>query len=127
MLWRPHPSGRHVPHAILLDADEPLWRFRDAPRQEVVPGQSDAAYQRIVPGREPSLHLTGGGPVAGFVRSASGTRTLVMLNDAAWPTTGATVTVDAVRPPSTLYGFAGQTARVTTVPLDGQAPWDEED
>ncbi|HEX9767161.1 MAG TPA: hypothetical protein VGA36_10395 [Nitriliruptorales bacterium] len=127
VLWRPHPSGRHVPHAILLDADEPLWRFRDAPRQEVVPGQPDAAYQRIVPGRESSLHLTATGPVAGFVRSASGTRTLVMLNDAAWPTAGATVTVDAVRPPSTLYGFAGQTARVTTVPLEGQAPWDEED
>jgi len=127
VLWRPDPSGRHVPHAILLDADEPLWRFRDAPRQEVVPGQPDSAYQRIVPGRESSLHLTATGPVAGFVRSASGTRTLVMLDDAAWPTAGATVTIDAVRPPSTLYGFAGQAARVTTLPLEGQAPWDEED
>jgi len=42
---------------VLLDADEPLWRFRDAPRQEVVPNQPnppDPAYQRIVPGREPS-------------------------------------------------------------------------
>ena len=80
-----------------------------------------------MPGREPSLQLTATGPVAGFVRSTSGTRTLVMLNDASWPTAGATVTIDAVRPASTLYGFAGQTARVTTVPLEGQAPWDEED
>ncbi len=130
VLWRPHPSGRHVPHAVLLDADEPLWRFRDAPRQEVVPNQPnppDPAYQRIVPGREPSLRLTSTGPVAGFVRSTSGTRTVVMLNDASWPTAGATVTIDAVRPASTLYGFAGQTARVTTIPLEGQAPWDGED
>lgn len=130
VLWRLHPSGRHVPHAVLLDADEPLWRFRDAPRQEVVPNQPnppDPAYQRIVPGREPSLRLTATGPVAGFVRSTSGTRTLVMLNDATWPASGATVTIDAVRPASTLYGFAGQTARVTTLPLEGRAPWDEED
>lgn len=127
VLWRPHPSGRHVPHAILLDADEPLWRFRDAPQQEVVPDQPDPAYQRIVPGREASLQLTATGPVTGFVRSASGTRTLVMLDDAAWPTGGAIVSIDAVRPPSTLYGFAGQTARVTTVPLEGRAPWDAED
>ena len=127
VLWRPHSSGRYVPHAVLLDADEPLWRFRDAPRQEVVPGQPDPAYMRIIPGREPSLRLTATGPVSGFVRSTSGTRTLVMLNDAAWPVAGATVTVDAERPASTLYGFAGQTERVTTIPLEGQAPWDGED
>ena len=50
-----------------------------------------------------------------------------MLNDAAWPVAGATVTVNAERPASTLYGFAGQTERVTTIPLEGQAPWDGED
>ncbi len=130
VLWRPHPSGHHVPHAVLLDADEPLWRFRDAPRQEVVPNQPnppDPAYMRIVPGREPSLQLTATGPVVGFVRSTSGTRTIVLLDDASWPAAGATVTIDAVRPASTLYGFAGESARVTTLPLEGRAPWDEED
>lgn len=130
VLWRPHPSGRHVPHAVLLDADEPLWRFRDAPVQEVVPNQpvpADPAYMRIVPGREFSLRLTSTGPVTGFVRSTSGTRTLVMLDDTAWPTAGATVTVTAERPASSLYSFAGQSERVTTLPLEGQAPWDGED
>lgn len=126
VLWRPHPSGRYVPHAILLDADEPLWRFRDAPRQEVVPGQPDPAYMRIIPGREPSLLLTATGPVAGFVRSTSGTRTIVVLDDATWPTTGATVSIDAQRPATTLYGFGGQTVRVTTLPLEGHAPWEGE-
>ncbi len=127
VLWRPGAGGGYVPHAILLDADEPLWRFRDAPTEEVVPDQPDPAYKRIVPGQEPSLKLTATGPVSGFVRSTSGTRTVVLLNDANWPTTGSTVTVDAVRPPSTLYSFAGETVRVTTIPLEGHAPWDGDD
>ena len=126
VLWRPL-AGRFVPHAILLDADEPLWRFRDAPVQETVPNQPDPAYERIIPGREPSLRLTATGPVAGFVRSPSGTRTLVLLNDAAWPVNGATVTITADRPASTLYAFAGETAVVTTLPLAGHAPWEEDD
>jgi hypothetical protein len=127
VLWRPHPSGRYVPHAIVLDADEPLWRFRDAPRQEVVPNQPDPAYMRIIPGREPSLRLSATGPVSGFVRSTSGTRTVVLLNDAGWPVSGATVTIDADRPASTLYGFAGETVRVTELPLEGHAPWESDD
>jgi hypothetical protein len=111
----------------VLDADEPLWRFREAPRQEVVPNQPDPAYMRIIPGREPSLQLTAAGPVAGFVRSTSGTRTIVLLNDTNWPATGAVVTIDAVRPASTLYGFTAETVRVTTVPLEGHAPWEDDD
>jgi hypothetical protein len=126
VLWRPS-GNRYVPHAIVLDADEPLWRFRDAPRQEQVPGQPDPAYQRIIPGREPSLLLTSTGPVAGFVRSPAGTRTVVLLNDANWPQNGATVTINAVRPASTLYGFAGETVVVTTLPLEGHAPWEDDD
>ena len=65
--------------------------------------------------------------MAGFVRSPSGTRTLVLLNDAAWPVNGATVTITADRPASTLYAFAGETAVVTTLPLAGHAPWEEDD
>jgi hypothetical protein len=126
VLWRPS-GNRHVPHAIVLDADEPLWRFRDAPRQETVPGQPDPAYQRIIPGREPSLRLTSTGPVTGFVRSPAGTRTVVLLGDANWPQNGATVTISAVRPASTLYGFEGETVVVTILPLEGRAPWEDDD
>ena len=73
-------------------ARDPARRRRAAvalPRRAPAGGRARPArpaYQRIVPGRESSLQLTATGPVAGFVRSASGTRTLVMLNDAAWPT-----------------------------------------
>lgn len=63
VLWRPVTEGRHVPHALLLDASEPLWRFRDAPREEAVPvppgssAPADPSFKRIVPGQEPSLEL----------------------------------------------------------------------
>lgn len=127
VLWRPLSGGRYVPHAVLLDASEPLWRFRDAPKQEVVPEQPDTAFQRIVPGEEPSLGLEVAAPVTGFVRAPGGTRTIAFLNDTAWPQSGATVTIDAVRPASILYGFAEQRVNVATLPLGGHAPWEDDD
>lgn len=126
VLWRPL-AGRFVPHALLLDVSEPLWRFRDAPVQEVVPGQPDAAFLRIIPGEEFSLLLAAAAPVNGFIRSPAGTRTIVFLTDAAWPTLGSTVTIDVVRPASTLYGSVEQRMSLTTVPLAGQAPWEDDD
>lgn len=135
VLWRPVTEGRHVPHALLLDASEPLWRFRDAPREEAVPvppgssAPADPSFKRIVPGQEPSLELqsVGAGPVKGFVRSTSGTRTIVFLDDTAWPTTGATVTIDAVRPASSLYETPEQRVNVATIALAGNAPWEDDD
>ncbi len=131
VLWRA-VSGRSVPHAILLDASEPLWRFRDAPTQEVVPSADatkppiDPAYQRIVPGRELALELAASSPVTGFVHSPAGTRTIVFLADTSWPASGVTVTIDAVQTASTLYDIAEKRVTVTTVPLGGHAPWEDD-
>jgi hypothetical protein len=118
-----------VPHALVLDASEPLWRLRDAPREETVPGQPDVAFKRIVPGREASLQLEApaGSPVRGFVRSPSGTRTIVLLDDAAWPADGALVTVDAVRPASAMYGTSLERVTVARIQLGGVAPWEDDD
>jgi large repetitive protein len=132
VLWRPRAGG-FVPHALVLDTSEPLWRFRDAPTQEVVPNADplkpppDPAFQRIIPGRELSLKLEAASPVTGFVRSPAGTRTIVLLADAAWPSGGATVTIDAVRTASTLYGITERRVTVTTLPLGGHAPWEGDD
>jgi hypothetical protein len=129
VLWRPRPGGDgYVPHALVLDASEPLWRFRDAPRAEVVPAQPDPSFMRVVPGEEPALHLEAlaGSRVVAFVRSPSGTRTIVLLDDAAWPADGATVALDAVRPASALYGTAEERVTVTTIPLAGHAPWEDD-
>lgn len=126
VLWRPVGSGHHVPHAVLIDASEPLWRLRDVPKQEPVDGSTDPSFQRIVPGEEPSLELRGTAPVTRFVRSPSGTRTLAFLDDAVWPAAGATVVIDAVRPASTLYGTAGQLVNISTLRLGGGAPWEDD-
>jgi hypothetical protein len=132
VLWRPL-GNRYVPHAVLLDASEPLWRFRDTPKQEVVPNADptqpplDPSFQRIVPGEEPSLRLEATGPVTGFVRSTAGTRTIVFLNDSSWPTTGGNVVIEAVRTASALYGVSEQRVSVTSLQLAGQAPWEDDD
>lgn len=114
---------------MLLDADEPFWRFRDrAPpggRAQISSNPPDPAYQRIAPTPSSPADRDRAG---GRVRPVdSGTRTLVMLNDATWPASGATVTIDAVRPRQHALRLRRQTARVTTLPLEGRAPWDEED
>ena len=132
LLWR-QIGTRYVPHAVLLDASEPLWRSRDMPKQEVVPNADpdlpplDPAFQRIVPGEELSLKLEAAGPVAGFVRSPAGTRTVVFLADTTWPTGGATVLIEAVRTASTLYAIAEQRVTVTRLELGGHAPWENDD
>ena len=132
VLWRP-VSGRCVPHAIVLDSSDPFWRFRNAPTQEVVPSADptqppiDPAYQRIVPGRELSLELDAAPPVTGFVRSPAGTRTIAFLADTSWPASGATVTIDAVQTASALYDIPAKRVTVTTVPLGGHAPWEDDD
>jgi hypothetical protein len=129
VLWRPTTAGSYVPHAVVLDAAEPLWRLRDEPKQEVVDPSTDPSFQRVVPGQNPSLLLeaVGASRVRSFVHSPSGTRTIVLLDDATWPAGGATVQIDAVRPASALYGTVEERVRVTTIPLDDHAPWEDGD
>ncbi|MBO3752416.1 hypothetical protein J5X84_40705 [Streptosporangiaceae bacterium NEAU-GS5] len=129
ILWRPAAGGRHVPHALLLDAVEPLWRTREVPRLEKVPEHPDPTFQRVVPGVESSLELrtAGHSHVRAYVRSPSGTRTIVLLDDAAWPAAGAAVTIDAVRPASDLYGTPERRATVISLDLGGSAPWEAKD
>jgi hypothetical protein len=132
VLWR-RLGTRYVPHAVLLDASEPLWRLRDVPTQEVVPNADptqlplDPSFQRIVPGEELSLKLEAAAPATGFVRSPAGTRTVVFLEDTTWPTAGATVLIEAVRTGSTLYDITEQRVTVTRLELGGHAPWEDDD
>ena len=125
VLWRP-TAGGFRPHALLLDASEPLWRWRDAPAEQT-PDPNDPSYVRIVPGVEAALRLEAAAPVTGFVRSPGGTRTIVLIDDTAWPSGGATVTVEAVRPATTLYGLAEVRTTVTSILLGGRAPWEGDD
>lgn len=124
LLWAPDASGTFRPHAILVDAAEPVWRERAAPRVEVLGGQSDPSYQRVVPGTEPALGLRGVAGIDRFVRSPSGTRTIAFLHP---PDPGAealAVDLQLVRHPSTLFSIAAASSTVLahTIPLI--PPWE---
>jgi hypothetical protein len=119
-------------HAILIDAAEPLWRTRQEPTLETVPGQLDPAYKRIVPGEADALRLVeqGSSAIARFVRSPGGTRTLALVKDSfVVPAAGATITIRAERPASTLYGLAADAVTVLALELGdaGAAPWETDD
>jgi hypothetical protein len=119
-------------HAILIDAAEPLWRFRQEPKLETVPGQLDPAYQRIVPAQAVALRLSEQGSTAiqRWVRSPGGTRTLALVKDTfAVPAAGTTVTIRAERPASTLYGLGAQAVTLLALRLadGGAAPWETDD
>jgi hypothetical protein len=119
-------------HAILIDAAEPLWRTRREPVLETVPGQLDPAYQRIVPGEAVALRLVeqDSTAIARFVRSPGGTRTLALVKDTfAVPAAGATITIRAERPASSLYGLAAQAVTVLALQIGdgGAAPWETDD
>ncbi|MFC8350045.1 hypothetical protein [Streptomyces sp. NPDC057280] len=120
---------RFTPHAILIDAAEPLWRTRQEPRLETVPDQLDPAYKRVVPTEVDALRLVeqGSAAVASFVHSPGGARTLAVLADAAVGTSDTLVSIAAERPASTLFGLAQRTTTVLTLTLGPQAPWETDD
>jgi len=127
-VFRPALS-RFVPHAILIDAAEPLWRRRDEPTLEQVPNQPDPAFQRLVPATRPALRLAqlGGSQIARFVRSPSGTRTVAVFTDSFVPAAGGTaLQIVAVVPPSTLYGVLADTRTLLQITLQPVAPWEEQ-
>jgi len=130
ILWVPGAAGRHTPHALMIDAPEPLWRTRAAHRTEAVPqpstnlAASDPAFRRLVTAREDSLILQEKSPVgrvAGYVRSPAGTRTIILLNASA---AGSKVELELHRPASTLFRIAEATVPLFSVTLDTMAPWE---
>jgi hypothetical protein len=134
MYWhRPVGAEGFIPHAILIDAAEPLWRWRREPTLETVLDAEgnviDPAFQRLVNGSAPSLKIgevPGNNLVTHIVRSASGTRTLVFLSDTT-PEEGKMLHLQLRRPANELYGLAQDAADLVALSLDFPAPWEEED
>jgi hypothetical protein len=118
----------YSPHAILVDAAEPLWRTRQEPRLETVPGQTDPAYKRVVPGEATALRMTeqGSAGIARFVRSPSGTRTLAIVKDSFVLGSGATIRLALEQPSSTLYALSATTVTLAELVFGPVAPWEED-
>lgn len=136
LYWaRPEPSARFQAHALLLDGPEALWRSAYEPTlEEVMPAPSDPAdegqaydpdFRRAVPREIDALIVAepaGENSVARYVRSPSGTRTVVLLRDGLAP--GTKVTLALVRPESLLFGQAMTTTPFFTVTVNERAPWE---
>ena len=121
-----------TPHAILLDAAEPMWRTRFEPTLQTVPLQappSDPAFQRVVMKDALAMEVTAA-PVSAvqrFVRSAGSTRTLVMLNPALTiPAAGLTLRLSIHRLASSLCGLAAEVITIADVDLKSSAPWEDD-
>jgi hypothetical protein len=127
--WAPRAGGGFAPHAILIDAAEPLWRTRSEPRLETVPNQDDPAFKRVVPQRVPALEVVeqGGSAIARFVRSPGGTRTLAFIADTfSPPPGGAPITLAAQRHASALYNISARSDVIIALTLTARAPWEDD-
>jgi hypothetical protein len=122
---RPETSDRFVPHAILIDAAEPIWRTRQQAQVETVEDQDDDQYRIVVPAEVTALEMVeqNGAHIIGFVRSPSGTRTLAMLSESFTPP--ASVTLALHQTAGSLYGIDEVTQVLLELAFEERAPWEE--
>jgi hypothetical protein len=127
--WVPSsPGGPYVPHAILIDSVEPLWRTRQEP-VFTNPIPTDPSFKIVTINPVPALEVTemGGPSIGGYVVSPGGTRTVVLFKAAfSPPPAGTTVTLALHRPGSSVYGLADQVDVIVALPVAPQAPWEND-
>jgi hypothetical protein len=132
--WAPRlGDGRYLPHAILVDSTEPLWRARVQPVLETVPDQTDKNFKRAVLGEAVMLLVEeavgpSGPRLSHFVRSPSGTRTLAFFTPGFAPPLpdGETVTLVLRRPANALFALADEAAPLVKAVLRPTAPWEDD-
>jgi hypothetical protein len=125
--WIPGSGGGPaVPYCLLLDCTEPLWRWRQEPSLVPVdPGDPSFNIVQITPKPALAVEETGGSNVAGYLYSASGTRTIAFFAPGFSPAAGGTpVTLALHRPPSQAFGIADRVATIIALPIEPQAPWE---
>ncbi|MEZ6062524.1 MAG: hypothetical protein R3C19_19450 [Planctomycetaceae bacterium] len=131
--WIPNATGTGFsPHAVLLDAAEPLWRTRFEPVLETVPLQAppnDPAFQRVVLKDVPAMEVTASPAniVQRFVKSAGGTRTLCFLNPGlSVPDSGLPLRLSVHRPASLLFSLPNEVTTIVDLVLKSAAPWEDD-
>ena len=127
--WVPSsPGGPYVPHAILIDSVEPLWRTRQEP-VFTNPIASDPSFKIVTINPVTALEVTetGGPSIGGYVVSPGGTRTVLLFNAAfSPPPGGTTVNLALHRPASSVYGLANQVDLIVALPVAPKAPWEND-
>jgi hypothetical protein len=120
-------EGGFVPHAVLIDSIEPLWRYRPAPAF-TMPIASDSSFKIVTIAPAASLQVSEPTAAIGsFVVSPGGARTVGMFKAGfAPPTAGTQVTLQLERPASNVYGNADETATIVQLLITPQAPWEND-
>lgn len=127
VLWRDAASAaqRAAIAAVLIEAPEPLWRWRDVPRE--VADQDGTRRFELRPAAW--LEVAAGTPaaVSALVRSTGGTRTLVRVSPLAGATPP-TLTLWLRRLPLPLFEAGGSIEQqpLATIDLAARAPWEVE-
>ena len=129
--WLKSGTG-YVPHAILLDAIEPLWRYRSEPGF-TTPISSDPSFKIVTINSVPSLEVSeaAGSPpaasIGSFIVSPGGARTVAMFSAGfSPPASGKLVTLQMQRPASSVYGNGDENAPIVTLIIQPQAPWEND-
>ncbi len=129
--WLKSGTG-FVPHAILLDAIEPLWRYRSEPGF-TTPISSDPSFKIVTINSVPSLEVSeaAGSPpaasIGSFIVSPGGARTVAMFSAGfSPPASGKLVTLQMQRPASSVYGNGDENAPIITLIIQPQAPWEND-
>ena len=129
LYWVPSsPGGPYVPHAILIDCVEPLWRTRQEPTL-TNPIPTDPSFKIVTVTPVSALRIVeqGGASIGGYVVSPGGTRTVALFAAAfSPPAGGTTVTLALERPASSVYGFAHEVDAIVALPVAPQAPWEND-
>jgi hypothetical protein len=122
------PGGPFVPHALLIDCTEPLWRTRSEPTfQNPIPEDPSFKIVTIAPATSLEIVEQGGTSIAACFVSPGGTRTVAMFAPGfSPPPGGATITLALHRPASAIYAAAEETDVIFAVPIDPQAPWEND-
>jgi hypothetical protein len=122
-------SGAYVPHCVLIDCTEPLWRWRQEPML-TAPEQDDPSFEIVTVSAAAALtvtEVTSGGPasIGGFYYSTSGTRTIAVLAAGfAPPAAGTTVSLALHRPASTVFPLTDHVAPIIGLVIGPNAPWE---
>jgi hypothetical protein len=123
-------QGGYVPHAILIDAIEPLWRYRSEPGF-TLPISSDPSFKIVTIQSVPSLEVeerlaSPGTPAIGsFIVSAGGGRTVALFAPGfTAAAAGTPVTLQLHRAASAVYGNGDETALIAELLITAQAPWE---
>jgi hypothetical protein len=121
-------TGPYLPHAILLDCTEPLWRARAEPTfQQADP--NDPSFKMVTISAATALEVREitSSAIGGFIVSPSGTRTIAMFANGFVPQPqGTKVTLALHRPSSAFYSLAQRTDNIVILPIAPAAPWESD-